>query len=76
MKQLEDDTKHKANKLIAQQQANRQQETSQIGRLLLIYVDEQVNDATPLRSPSASLRHHAKRHITNHWPTLVRETVE
>lgn len=47
MKQLEDDTKHKANKLIAQQQANRQQETSQIGRLLLIYVDEQVNDTTP-----------------------------
>lgn len=47
MKQLEDDTKLKTNKLIAQHQANRQQETSQIGRLLLIYVDEQVNDATP-----------------------------
>lgn len=46
MKQFEDDTKHKANKFIAQQQANRQQKTSQIGRLLLIYVDEQVNDAT------------------------------
>ena len=46
MKQLEDDTKLKANKLISQHQANRQQETSQIGRLLLIYVDEQVIDDT------------------------------
>jgi hypothetical protein len=46
MKKLEDDTKQKANKLIAQKQANRQQETSQIGRLLLIYVDEQVIDDT------------------------------
>jgi TnpA family transposase len=46
MKRLEDDTKLRANKLIAKRQADRQQETSQIGRLLLLYVDEQVNDAT------------------------------
>lgn len=45
MKQLEDNTKLRANKLIAKQQADRQQETSQIGRLLMLYVDEQVNDS-------------------------------
>jgi Domain of unknown function (DUF4158) len=45
MKQLEDDTKHRTNKLYVQQQLNhRQQETPKIGRLLLLYVDEKVGD--------------------------------
>jgi hypothetical protein len=40
MKQLEDETKEKAEKQFAQYQTYRQQDASQVGRLLLLYVDE------------------------------------
>jgi len=48
MKQIEDETKLRAHKrFIVDQQVRRQQETPQVGRLLLLYVDETVADATP-----------------------------
>jgi TnpA family transposase len=48
MKQLEEETKNTANKRHSLEQAARQQhETPQVGRLLLIYVDDEVPDATP-----------------------------
>jgi TnpA family transposase len=45
--QLEDESKAQANKRFLAEQARRQQETPQVGRLLLLYVDESVDDATP-----------------------------
>jgi TnpA family transposase len=45
--QLEDESKAQANKQFLAEQVRRQQETSQVGRLLLLYVDESVDDATP-----------------------------
>ena len=47
MKQLEDESKVRANKLFVAEQVRRQQETSQVGRLLLLYVDDTVADAIP-----------------------------
>lgn len=47
MKQLEDESKARANKQFVAEQGRRQQETSQVGRLLLLYVDDAVADATP-----------------------------
>ena len=47
MKQLEDESKAWANKHFVAEQVRRQQETPQVGRLLLLYVDETVADATP-----------------------------
>lgn len=47
MKQLEDESKTRANKHFVAEQVRRQQETPQVGRLLLLYVDETVVDATP-----------------------------
>ncbi|HZC78450.1 MAG TPA: Tn3 family transposase, partial [Ktedonobacterales bacterium] len=47
MKQLEDESKAQANKHFVAEQVRRQQETPQVGRLLLLYVDEMVADATP-----------------------------
>jgi len=47
MKQLEDETKTKANKRYILEQASRRQDSPQVGRLLLIYVDDDVTDATP-----------------------------
>jgi hypothetical protein len=47
MKQLEDETKDKANKRYLVEQEGRQQETPQVGRLLMIYVDDEVADTTP-----------------------------
>ncbi len=47
MKQFEDETKAKANKRHSLEQAGRQQERPQVGRLLLIYVDDKVPDTTP-----------------------------
>jgi hypothetical protein len=47
MKQLEDETKARANKRHFLEQARRQQERPQVGRLLLIYVDDEVPDTTP-----------------------------
>ena len=45
--QLEDESKAQANKQFLAEQVRRQQETSQVGRLLLLYVDTSVDDATP-----------------------------
>ena len=45
--QLEDESKAQANKQFLAEQVRRQQETSQVGRLLLLYVDASVDDATP-----------------------------
>lgn len=47
MKQLEDETKVKANKRYFLEQGRRQKETPQVGRLLLLYVDDEVADTTP-----------------------------
>ena len=47
MKQLEDESKTRANKHFVAEQVRRQQETPQVGRLLLLYVDDTVADATP-----------------------------
>ena len=57
MKKLEDETKDKANKQYLLEQGNRrqQQETSQIGRLLLLYVDDDITDTTPF----GTVRHRA-----------------
>src|SRR5260370_10511035 len=50
MKQLEDETKEKADKQFSQHQAHRQQDSPQVGRLLLLYVDEDFDDVTPFGS--------------------------
>ena len=47
MKQLEDESKTRARQHFAAEQVRRQQETPQVGRLLLLYVDDAVGDATP-----------------------------
>jgi TnpA family transposase len=47
MKQIEDESKARANKHFVAEQARRQQETPQVGRLLLLYVDDTVADVTP-----------------------------
>jgi hypothetical protein len=47
MKQLEDESKARANKQFFAEQARHQQETPQVGRLLLLYVDDTVADTTP-----------------------------
>jgi len=48
MKQIEDESKIRADKRFSvEQQVRRQQETPQVGRLLLLYVDETVADTTP-----------------------------
>lgn len=47
MKQLEDESKARASKHFVAEQVRRQQETPQVGRLLLLYVDDTVGDATP-----------------------------
>jgi hypothetical protein len=46
MKQLEDESSAAAKHFLAEQ-VRRQQETPQVGRLLLLYVDDTVADATP-----------------------------
>jgi TnpA family transposase len=47
MKRLEDETKDTAERQFAQAQANRPRETPQLGRLLLLYVDDALDDAVP-----------------------------
>jgi TnpA family transposase len=47
MKQIEDESKARALKHFVAEHVRRQQETPQIGRLLLLYVDDTVVDATP-----------------------------
>lgn len=46
MKQLEDETKVRAQQAHIDEQVRRQQETPKVGRLLLLYVDDTVTDAT------------------------------
>ncbi len=47
MKQIEDESKVRARQHFVAEQVRRQQETPQVGRLLLLYVDDTVGDATP-----------------------------
>nr|WP_258086873.1 Tn3 family transposase [Xenorhabdus bovienii] len=47
MKQLEDESRAIAKKTFADEQDKRHQETSQVGRLLSLYVDDRVSDMTP-----------------------------
>jgi hypothetical protein len=47
MKQFEDESKVRTNKHFVAEQVRRQQETPQVGRLLLLFVDERVPDAMP-----------------------------
>src|SRR5271166_3421136 len=47
MKQLEDESKARTDKRFVAEQAQREQETPRVGRLLLLYVDDAVADITP-----------------------------
>jgi hypothetical protein len=47
MKQFEDESKTRADKSFSAEKVRRQQETPQVGRVLLLYVDETVDDDTP-----------------------------
>lgn len=47
MKQFEDESKVRADKHFVAEHMRHQQQTPQVGRLLLLYVDETVDDATP-----------------------------
>jgi TnpA family transposase len=47
MKQFEDESKARASKHFVAEQVRRQQDTPQVGRLLSLYVDDTVGDATP-----------------------------
>ena len=47
MKRLEDDTKKAANQQAAKVQSERQQSAPRVGRLLLLYVDDTLEDTTP-----------------------------
>src|SRR3954465_11150428 len=55
MNQLERETKEESETAFAGTQASRQQEAPQVGRVLLLYVDETVDDATPF----GAVRHQA-----------------
>jgi TnpA family transposase len=55
MGQLEGQTKEESEAAFAQAQAGRQQEAPRVGRVLLLYVDETVDDATPF----GAVRHRA-----------------
>ena len=55
MNQLERETKEESETAFAGTQASRQQEAPQVGRVLLLYVDETVDDATPF----SAVRHQA-----------------
>ncbi|MBE9401953.1 Tn3 family transposase [Acinetobacter albensis] len=55
MKQLEEESSARAQKSFVAQQTYHQQETSQVGRLLLLYVDDKVADSTPF----GNVRQHA-----------------
>ncbi len=47
MKKLEDESKTRSNQHFITEQVRRQRETPQVGRLLQLYVDDTVADATP-----------------------------
>ena len=47
MKRLEEESKARSDKRFIAEQVRRQKETPQVGRLLLLYVDDTVVDATP-----------------------------
>lgn len=49
-RQLEDETKALAKQAFIEQQLKQQKESPQLGRLLLLYVDDTVPDATPVRN--------------------------
>jgi hypothetical protein len=51
MKRIEDETKANAEKQLSHSQANQQHEAPRVGRLLLLYVDDDFDDAT---SPTCS----------------------
>lgn len=57
MKRLDEDAKERVHKQLFQMQAERQQETPQVGRLLLLYVDDTLDDTTLF----GSIRHQAFR---------------
>ena len=47
MKQLSDESKVLGDRAFFDQQVRRQQESTQVGRLLLLYVDDSLSDSTP-----------------------------
>jgi len=47
MKRLDDDTKVMAKEAYIEQQLKRRQESPRVGQVLLLYVDDTLNDATP-----------------------------
>jgi Transposase and inactivated derivatives, TnpA family len=47
MKQLEDESRAAAKQIFVAEQVRRQQDTSQVGRLLSLYIDDSVPDLTP-----------------------------
>ena len=50
MRQMEQQTKEASEAAFVQAQTNQQQEGPSVGRVLLLYVDEAVDDATPFGS--------------------------
>src|SRR5271155_695595 len=55
MKQFEDESKARTDKRFLAEQAQREQETPRVGRLLLLYVDDTVTDTAPF----GDVRQHA-----------------
>ena len=55
MKQIEDETKKNAEKQLSQSRANQQHEAPRVGRLLLLYVDDDFGDTTSF----GTVREHA-----------------
>src|SRR5919106_871148 len=55
MKQIEDETKANAEKQLSHSQANQQHQAPRVGRLLLLYVDDDFDDATSF----GAVREHA-----------------
>ena len=76
MKQLEDESKAQTNQRFVAEQAQRKQETPQVGRLLLLYVDDAVTDTTPFGEVRQHVRDHAARSVTDRRPAPEREPGE
>lgn len=65
MKQLEDESRSVAKQLLADDQEKHRRETSKIGRLLSLYVDDSVPDPTTFGE--------VRRHV---WKTMPREALQ
>ena len=70
MKQLEDECKETVRQALSAEQAQRQQPTPKIGRLLSLYVDDSVADPTPFGEVrKAGLQNHVQGQAAKHSAT-------